>query len=93
MPLEVLDPTFDEDAAPLASADRLGTVQGAVIGFVSNGKKGTAAFFDALERELRTTHGVADVVRTIKSNYSAPAETELMSGAEHWNALISGIGD
>lgn len=93
MPLEVLDPTFGEDAAPFQSATRLPTVEGMTIGIVSNGKKGTAAFFDALEHELRTSYGVAEVVRTVKLNYSAPAETELMAGAEQWHALISGIGD
>jgi hypothetical protein len=36
---------------------------------------------------------VAKVVRTTKSNYSAPAEAGIMTEAERWQALVSGIGD
>jgi len=95
MTIEVLDPTHGdgEGVSEFAVAERLVGLAGATVGIVSNGKMGTAAFFDALERELRETHGVAHVVRTVKSNYSAPAEREIMDRATEWNALISGIGD
>lgn len=93
MPIEVLDPTFDEDAEPFSAAARRGSLQGATIAIISNGKKGTATFFDAVEHELRETYGVAEVIRKTKSNYSAPAEVEVMNDAEKWNAIISGIGD
>lgn len=74
-------------------APRLATLEGAVVGVVSNGKKGTVDFFDGLAHELRTRYRVADVVRVTKPNYSAPAGTEIMDGATAWNALVSGIGD
>lgn len=93
MTLEVLDPTWGDGAAPFAPAAPLGSLQGAVVGVVSNGKQGTRAFFDALAAELRETHGVAEVPILVKDNYSAPAATEIMDEASSWNALVSGIGD
>jgi len=91
--IEFLDPTHESGAAPFAPAKRLATLRGATVGIVSNGKKGTQPFFHAVERELRERHGVAEVVRLTKANYSAPAAVEIMSAAERWQALISGVGD
>ncbi len=93
MPLEVLDPTHESGTLPFTPARRLAELSGATIAIVSNGKKGTKPFFDALERELRERHGVANVVRLTKENYSAPAEPGLLNEAERWQALISGVGD
>ena len=93
MSIEFLDPTHESGAREFALAKRLATLRGATVGIVSNGKKGTKPFFDAVERELIQRHGVAKVVRLTKANYSAPAEAEIMNEAERWQALISGIGD
>jgi hypothetical protein len=91
--IEFLDPTHEADAHDFALARRLDGLAGATVGIVSNGKKGTKPFFDALERELVDRHGVAKVVRATKANYSAPAEPELLKEAEKWQALIAGVGD
>ncbi len=93
MAIEFLDPTHESGPAAFAPAKRLATLKGATVGIVSNGKKGTKPFFDAFERELKERFGVARIVRTTKSNYSAPAEAEIMTEAERWQALVSGIGD
>ena len=91
--MEFLDPSHESDARDFAPAQRLATLAGAVIGIVSNGKKGTQPFFDALEREFTERHGVAKVVRLTKANYSAPAEPGLMDEAARWQALVAGVGD
>jgi len=93
MSLEVLDPSHENDARAFAPAKRLKTLQGATLGIISNGKKGSKPFFDALERELVDRYGVGRVVRLTKSNYSAPVEPELLNEAERWQALIAGVGD
>jgi len=95
MTIDVLDPTWDDGGTPaeFAYANRPEGLEGATVGIVSNAKLGTRPFFDALEAELRTVYGVAEVIRTEKSNYSAPADREIMDRATQWNALISGIGD
>ena len=36
---------------------------------------------------------VAEVVRTVKSNYSAPADPEIIDRAREWHALVAAVGD
>jgi hypothetical protein len=92
--IEFLDPTHEAaGTGEFKPASRLASLEGAAVAIISNGKKNTKPFFDAMETELRTRHGVADVVRLTKSNYSAPAEAEVLQEAEKWQALISGVGD
>ena len=93
MSLEILDPTHEGDSGSFALASRLSALDGATVGIISNGKKNTIPFFNAFEDELRTKFSVAEVVRTVKSNYSAPADAHLVEEAEYWDAVIAGIGD
>ncbi len=91
--MEILDPTHEGESPDFAPASRLKSLDGTTIGVISNGKKGTKPFFDALERELIEKYGVATVVRRTKSNYSAPAEAVLVDEAKQWHALVAGVGD
>ncbi|MDA0661835.1 MAG: hypothetical protein O3B08_03230 [Proteobacteria bacterium] len=93
MSIEILDPTYGGGTAPFAMAGRLASLEGKTVGIISNGKKGTRPFFSALEKELKETWGVASVERLTKSNYSAPADREIMAAAKHWDAAFAGIGD
>jgi len=93
MSIEVLDPTHESDPAGFAPAPRLARLRGARVGIISNGKQGTQAFFDALETELRDAHGVAEVQRLTKANYSAPAEAAVWEQAAGLDAVITGVGD
>jgi len=93
MSITVLDPSFEEAAADVALPERPATLQGATVGFISNGKQGTKGFFAHLERLLRDEWGVAEVVYRTKTNYSAPAETEIVEEAAGWAAVFAGIGD
>ena len=91
--MELLGPSHEQFPHPSTVPNRLKTFQGAGIGLLSNGKENTAPFFDRVETILRDEYEVADVVRRIKSNYSAPAEDELMREAMGWDAVLSGVGD
>ncbi len=93
MSFEVLDPTNEEGSGPFELAPRLDSLSGATVGVISNGKQGTRRFFDALARELMETHGAAEVVRVTKTNYSAPADIDIIDKAKQWQALVAGIGD
>ena len=93
MVLQVLDPT-NETAPPLGEpAPRLATLAGKTVGFISNGKDGTQGFFAHLDRMLREEYGVADVIRRVKSNYSAPADADIVDEIRRWQAVVTGIGD
>ena len=93
MTFEVLDPTYDESATSLEAAGRIPSLDGQVVGIISNGKHHTRPFFAALDDELRDTYGAADVVAVTKPNYSAPAGDDILDRATESNALVSGIGD
>ena len=93
MSITFLDPTHESGSSAFTAAPRLASLEGATVAFISNGKKNTLPFFDAVEREFRERHNVANVVRLTKANYSAPVEPELLQEAEKWQALISGVGD
>ena len=92
MALQVLDPT-NETAPPLGErAPRLTSLAGKTVGFISNGKEGTKGFFAHLDRMLRNEFGVADVVMRVKSNYSAPADPDIVDEIARWHAVVTGIG-
>jgi hypothetical protein len=93
MDLQVLDPT-NETIPPIGQpAPRPSTLTGKTVGFISNGKEGTKAFFSHLEQMLRADFGVADVITRVKSNFSAPAEAHIAAEITQWDAVVSGIGD
>src|SRR3546814_11954825 len=54
MSIEILDPTHEMGAPAFSLAARLPMLAGKTVGIVSNGKRGTRPFFDAVERELRS---------------------------------------
>ena len=93
MVLQVLDPT-NEAVPPLGEkAPRPASLAGKTVGFISNGKEGTNGFFAHLDRMLREEYGVADVIRRVKSNYSAPADRDIVDEIARWHAVVTGIGD
>ena len=93
MTIEVLDPTYDGDTSSFTYAEGLENLKGATVGIISNGKKGTFHFFNALEDLLVKKHQAGKVIRVVKKNYSAPAEEEIMKEVKKWDAAIAGVGD
>ena len=93
MVIQVLDPT-NETVPPLGRpAPRPASLSGKTVGFISNGKEGTKGFFTHLDRMLRAEFGVAEVVLRVKSNYSAPADRDIVDEIARWHAVVTGIGD
>ncbi len=93
MVYQVLDPT-NETAPQLGQpAARPCTIAGKTVGFISNGKEGTKAFFAHLDRLMRQEFGVANVVTRVKSNFSAPADAHIVDEIRSWDAVVAGIGD
>ena len=93
MMIEILDPTYGEDTSPFKFATGIENLKSAKVGIISNGKKGTFHFFNALEDLLKKKYKVDEVIRVIKNNYSAPAEEEIMKEVKNWDAVIAGVGD
>ena len=93
MGIQVLDPTYGGGGAAFQLAPRLPALAGKTVGLISNGKRGTRPFFDALERQLLEEHGVKAVDLRVKGNYSAPVEAAILAEVGHWDAAFAGIGD
>lgn len=93
MPFRVLDPTNELQAAASRPAERPRSLAGKTVGFISNGKEGTKAYFTHLDRLLRSELGVANVVWRTKSNYSAPADAHIVAEIPKWDAVVAGVGD
>ena len=93
MVFRVLDPTAEGTAAAWQLAPRLASLQGKTVGFISNGKEGTVGYFAHLDRLLREELGAAEVVKRVKSNYSAPADQHIVDEIPRWDAVVSGLGD
>jgi len=93
MILRVFDPTNERKSAGGEPAPRLASLKGKTIGFISNGKEGTQAFFAHLDRMLRDEFGVADIVYRRKANYSAPAGAAIVDEIRNWQAVVAGVGD
>lgn len=91
--LHVLDPTNETTPPQGNPAPRPASLAGATVGFISNGKEGTAGFFAHLDQILRERFGVAQVVRCVKSNYSAPADADIVDALRRWQAVVTGVGD
>ena len=93
MNIEILDPTYEGDSRVFRYAKGLRKISGSTVGILSNGKKGTRPFFDALEKLLLEEQGVSKVVRRTKSNYSSPVDPQIMNEVRTWDAMFSGVGD
>jgi hypothetical protein len=93
MTLRVLDPTNEVKSVGYRLADRLPSLAGKTVGFISNGKEGTKGYFSHLDRMLREELDVADVVWCTKSNYSAPADLHIVDAIKNWHAAVAGVGD
>ena len=78
MTIRVLDPSNERHVTHARLAERAVSLRGKTVGIISNGKEGTKGYFRHFERLLREELGVADVVWRTKSNYSAPAEAEVV---------------
>jgi hypothetical protein len=93
MAIRVLNPTNESMVVALEPAQRLQSLKGKTVGLISNGKEGTAGFFAHVDRLLRERYQVAEVILRTKSNYSAPAEDEIIDDAKSWDLAITGLGD
>ncbi len=90
--MRVYDPTSENQVAKRELAPRLASLKGKTVGFISNGKEGTAGFFQHLEQLLLQV-GVAAVIHRVKTNYSAPADDFIVDEIKQWDFAVSGLGD
>lgn len=89
----ILDPTAETDPQPVSPASRLDSLHHRRVGLLSNGKAAVAPLFDRLESLIRQEWKPSDVLRLTKSNYSAPAEPDLIRELARCHLIVTGVGD
>jgi len=90
----ILDPRAEETAAEKAAAPRLRSLQGAVVGILSNHKANADLLFDRIAEHLTATYGVAEVRRWEKPAASMPAADAVYGEmAATCAAAVVGVGD
>ena len=56
-------------------------------------KKGPTPFSTSWKAFSKIEYDVGEVVRLVKKNYSAPADSEIMNQVPKWDAVVTGVGD
>ena len=91
--IQILDPSHEAAPAGSQKAQRIASLSGKNIAFISNGKEGTSGFFKHLSSILTDDFGVGSTELLVKSNYSAPADSHIMARVSEFDAVVTGLGD
>jgi hypothetical protein len=93
VPIIVMDPTTQSDAATPRYAPKLPSLEGRRVGILDNGKANADRLLDEVESILRARHGVLAFVRRQKLHFSRPAPPELLAELRSCDAVVTGVGD
>lgn len=93
MSLRVLDPRQLAEGEAARMAPALPTLAGTVIGFLDNGKRGTAVLYRHLEEILRSRFRVREIITRRKPDMSRPVPPEVLGELSAADAIVSGVGD
>ena len=94
MTITLVDPTLTPAGAAAALAARPASLEGAVIGLVSNGKTHAPGILERVAQNLIEAHGASDAVLMLKPTANLPAAPEEVEAlAADVTAIIAAIGD
>ncbi len=94
MTVTLVDPTLRVANAGATLAPRADSLDGAVIGLVSNGKTHAPAILQRVAQNLIEAHGASDTVLMLKPTANLPAAPEEVEAlAADVTAIIAAIGD
>jgi len=92
--IELLDPTADPGAQPVAYAPRPDSLQGKRIGLVENTKFNSDRLLLKIGDILKAEYGAAEVRLWHKRNASVPAHQEIINELrQSCDVMVAGIGD
>ena len=93
-PLIVLNPTIAVTDKKVRLANRLTTLEGAVLGLLGNRKRNADALLEEIGVILARDYGVRSTISVAKNSSSRIAQPELFDKlVDNCDAAISGIGD
>jgi hypothetical protein len=91
----ILDPTGDTDQGPDTTlAPRLGSLRGATLGLLDNGKPNGSVLLTEIGAHLRERYGVREVRMFTKSYFGTPVDQTLTERiVQECDFAIAAIGD
>jgi hypothetical protein len=93
MPITVVNPTSQGDPDALRLAPALPSLEGCLLGLLDNGKANSDRLLGRIADILRERHGVRELMRRQKPDFSRPAPAELLRELSACDAIITAIGD
>ena len=93
MPLTVVNPTSQSEAEALGLAPPLTSLEGRLVGLLDNGKANSDRLLQGVEALLRERHGVREIMRRHKPDFSRPAPPALLAELRACDAIITATGD
>lgn len=94
MTVTLVDPTLPVAASDATLAPRPASLEGAVVGLVSNGKTHAPGILERVAQNLIDHHGAHDAVLMRKPTANLPAAPEEVEAlAADVTAIIAAIGD
>lgn len=94
MTITLVDPTLRVDSPDATLAARPVSLEGAVVGLVSNGKTHARRILSRVAQNLIDSHGAREAVLLVKSTANLPATPEQVTAlAPDVTAIIAAIGD
>ena len=92
--LQVLDPTVQPIPASAVIAPRPDTLDGTVVGLLSNGKRNASELLEMVHQVLADRFEFKDVVAVDKGNASRPCPTDLLQElTKRCDVVITASGD
>lgn len=89
----VLNPTEGSSIAAGKLAERLSTLNGKVLGVISNGKRNSDVFMQHLLTNVQKKYDLKEVIWIDKINASLPIPHDVLEQLNSTQALLSGVGD
>jgi hypothetical protein len=92
--MEILDPTLEAAAQPIAWASRPDSLAGKRVGLVENTKFNSDRLLQKIGEVLVAEYGAAETRMWRKHNASVPAHAEIVEELrQSCDVMVAGIGD
>jgi len=92
--IQLLDPTTEAAAQPIAYAPRPGSLQGKRVALIENTKFNSDKLLEKIGQILVKEYGVASARMFRKKNASVPAHEEIIAEVRRTcDVMVAGVGD
>lgn len=93
MTINMLDPVGERDIELKEIAERVGELDGMIVGLLNNSKPNTDIFFEKIRGQLSDEFDISKFVYANKSGANSPIGEDIVSKMVDCDVVINGIGD